>query len=84
VGPAADWGEHQRAYQVFNDRVRHVEYLIGYEDNAFTLTGDVEQDLLVSPPYIPYARKLWADSWHRLALIGPSCIGWSHRVSWSK
>ena len=35
-----------RAYQVLSERVDHVEYLIGYEGNAFAFTGDVEQDLL--------------------------------------
>ena len=35
-----------RAYQVINSRVDHVEYLIGYEGNAFAFTGNVEDDLL--------------------------------------
>jgi wyosine [tRNA(Phe)-imidazoG37] synthetase (radical SAM superfamily) len=35
-----------RAYQVLSESVDHVEYLIGYEGNAFAFTGDVEQDLL--------------------------------------
>jgi len=35
-----------RAYQILSERVRHVEYLIGYEGNAFAFTGDVEEDLL--------------------------------------
>jgi len=35
-----------RAYQVLNERVAHVEYLIGYEGNAFAFTGNVEEDLL--------------------------------------
>jgi hypothetical protein len=35
-----------RAYQIFSDRVGHVEYLIGYEGNAFTCIGNVAQDLL--------------------------------------
>jgi wyosine [tRNA(Phe)-imidazoG37] synthetase (radical SAM superfamily) len=29
-----------------SDKVRRVEYLIGYEGNAFAFTGNVEQDLL--------------------------------------
>ena len=50
--PAASWvqapGEEaiNRAYQVLSERVEHVEYLIGYEGNAFAFTGDVEEDLL--------------------------------------
>ena len=35
-----------RAYQILGDRVDHVEYLIGYEGNAFAFTGNVEDDLL--------------------------------------
>lgn len=35
-----------RAYQVFSKSVDQVEYLIGYEGNAFAFTGDVEEDLL--------------------------------------
>ncbi|GAJ08140.1 unnamed protein product, partial [marine sediment metagenome] len=34
------------AYQIFSKRLGSVEYLIGYEGNAFTLTGKVEDDLL--------------------------------------
>ncbi len=35
-----------RAWQVLRERVDRVEYLIGYEGDAFALTGDVEDDLL--------------------------------------
>jgi wyosine [tRNA(Phe)-imidazoG37] synthetase (radical SAM superfamily) len=35
-----------RAYQIISEKVDHAEYLIGYEGNAFALTGDVEEDLL--------------------------------------
>lgn len=35
-----------RAFQALSDRLDHVEYLIGYEGNAFASTGDVEDDLL--------------------------------------
>jgi wyosine [tRNA(Phe)-imidazoG37] synthetase (radical SAM superfamily) len=35
-----------RAYQIFSERLNHVEYLIGYEGNAFAFTGNVEEDLL--------------------------------------
>jgi wyosine [tRNA(Phe)-imidazoG37] synthetase (radical SAM superfamily) len=50
--PAEKWvqapGEEviTRAYQLFGERVDRVEYLIGYEGNAFAFTGDVEADLL--------------------------------------
>jgi len=50
--PAEEWVRApneetvNRAYQILDQRVRHVEYLIGYEGNAFAFTGDVEEDLL--------------------------------------
>jgi len=34
------------AYQTFRERLDRVEYLIGYEGNAFACTGDVQEDLL--------------------------------------
>jgi len=50
--PAEAWVEPadeeavNRAYQIFDRGLRHVEYLIGYEGNAFAFTGNVEDDLL--------------------------------------
>ncbi len=35
-----------RAYQLFSDKLPDVEYLVGYEGNAFAFTGNVEEDLL--------------------------------------
>jgi len=35
-----------RAYQIFGQKLTNVEYLIGYEGNAFVSTGEVEDDLL--------------------------------------
>lgn len=35
-----------RAFQIFGERLAHVEYLIGYEGNAFAATGNVAEDLL--------------------------------------
>lgn len=35
-----------RAYQIFSDGVKRVEYLIGYEGNTFIFTGNVAEDLL--------------------------------------
>ncbi len=35
-----------RAYHMFKTGVKDVEYLIGYEGNAFAFTGNVEQDIL--------------------------------------
>jgi wyosine [tRNA(Phe)-imidazoG37] synthetase (radical SAM superfamily) len=50
--PAEKWvrpvTEHviNRAYQIFCKKAIDVEYLIGYEGNAFAWTGNVEEDLL--------------------------------------
>jgi wyosine [tRNA(Phe)-imidazoG37] synthetase (radical SAM superfamily) len=50
--PAEKWvrppGEEviNRAYQILSHSLSQVEYLIGYEGNAFAFTGDVEEDLL--------------------------------------
>jgi wyosine [tRNA(Phe)-imidazoG37] synthetase (radical SAM superfamily) len=50
--PAEKWvhapGEEaiNRAYQILSSKVQRVEYLIGYEGNAFAFTGNVEEDLL--------------------------------------
>ena len=50
--PAEQWvrppSEHSlnHAYQVFAGRVATVEYLIGYEGDAFASTGNAEEDLL--------------------------------------
>jgi wyosine [tRNA(Phe)-imidazoG37] synthetase (radical SAM superfamily) len=34
------------AYQIFSQRLSRVEYLIGYEGNAFAFSGNIEDDLL--------------------------------------
>ena len=34
------------AYQIFREQGIDVEYLIGYEGNAFAFTGNVEEDIL--------------------------------------
>jgi wyosine [tRNA(Phe)-imidazoG37] synthetase (radical SAM superfamily) len=50
--PAEEWvqppGEEviNRAYQIFSEQVGRVEYLVGYEGNAFAFTGNVEEDML--------------------------------------
>ena len=50
--PAAKWVRPpaknvlNEAFQVLNQKSFQVEYLIGYEGNAFAFTGDVENDLL--------------------------------------
>jgi len=50
--PAEKWVEPtveenlNKAYQIFKERNIPVEYLVGYEGNAFAFTGNVEEDLL--------------------------------------
>ena len=50
--PAEEWVRPpdeeaiNRAYQTLSKQVDQVEYLIGYEGNAFAFTGSVEEDLL--------------------------------------
>ena len=43
---AAEESVINQAYQVFSERLERVEYLIGFEGDAFAYTGDVEKDLL--------------------------------------
>jgi len=50
--PAEEWVKPaseamiNKAYQIFREKNISVEYLIGYEGNAFAFTGDAEEDLL--------------------------------------
>lgn len=50
--PAEKWANPasekivNKAYQIFSENLSKVEYLIGYEGNAFAFTGNVEDDLL--------------------------------------
>ncbi len=61
--PAEKWvksaDEHavNRAYQVFKEKSIDVEYLIGYEGNAFAFTGNVEEDLLSITSVHPMRRE---------------------------
>ena len=34
------------AYQIFQSKIKNVEYLIGYEGNEFDITGDLKEDIL--------------------------------------
>jgi wyosine [tRNA(Phe)-imidazoG37] synthetase (radical SAM superfamily) len=43
---APDEATLNQAYQVLSEEVEHVEYLVGYEGDAFAFTGNVEEDLL--------------------------------------
>ena len=50
--PAEKWVQYPpeerivQAYQIFREKINCVEYLIGYEGNAFAFTGNAEDDLL--------------------------------------
>jgi wyosine [tRNA(Phe)-imidazoG37] synthetase (radical SAM superfamily) len=50
--PAENWAgppapeDINAAFQVFHEKLDQVEYLIGYEGDAFAFTGNVEEDLL--------------------------------------
>ncbi len=46
-----------RAYQLFSKKLDHVEYLIGYEGDAFASTGQVEEDLLSITAVHPMRKK---------------------------
>ncbi|MGC8787253.1 MAG: radical SAM protein [Anaerolineae bacterium] len=50
-----------RAYQILSERVDQVEYLIGYEGNAFAFTGDVEEDLLSITAVHPMRQDAVSD-----------------------
>lgn len=46
-----------RAYQILSTKVDHVEYLIGYEGDAFAFTGNTEEDLLNITAVHPMRRE---------------------------
>jgi len=68
------------AFQVFREKLGQVEYLIGYEGNAFAFTGNVEEDLLNITAVHPmresavheYLKKAGADgsTAHKLVAQG--------------
>jgi len=49
------------AFQLFEGKVDQVEYLIGYEGNAFAYTGRVEEDLLSITAVHPMRRSAVSD-----------------------
>ncbi len=54
---APDEGAVNRAYRIFAEKVKHVEYLIGYEGDAFAFTGDIKKDLLSITAVHPMRRE---------------------------
>jgi wyosine [tRNA(Phe)-imidazoG37] synthetase (radical SAM superfamily) len=75
--PAEKWvrapGEQtlSRAYQILSERVERVEYLVGYEGNAFASTGDVEGDLLAITAVHPMRQDAVGD------YLAGAGAGWS-------
>jgi wyosine [tRNA(Phe)-imidazoG37] synthetase (radical SAM superfamily) len=49
------------AYHLLSEKVDRVEYLIGYEGNAFASTGDAEQDLLSITAVHPMRQDAVSD-----------------------
>lgn len=61
--PALEWvrppdeSRLNGAFQIFAEKLPHVEYLIGYEGDAFAFTGDVEKDILGITAVHPMKQK---------------------------
>jgi wyosine [tRNA(Phe)-imidazoG37] synthetase (radical SAM superfamily) len=49
------------AYQIFKSRGINTEYLIGYEGNKFSSTGDLEKDLLNITAVHPLKKEAAAE-----------------------
>jgi wyosine [tRNA(Phe)-imidazoG37] synthetase (radical SAM superfamily) len=62
-----------RAFQIYSDKLPKVEYLIGYEGNAFAYTGNAEKDLLsitaVHPMRKSAVEKLLSKAGEPWALV---------------
>jgi wyosine [tRNA(Phe)-imidazoG37] synthetase (radical SAM superfamily) len=50
-----------RSYNLFKEKIKQVECLIGYEGNAFAFTGDVEEDLLSITSVHPMREEALRD-----------------------
>jgi wyosine [tRNA(Phe)-imidazoG37] synthetase (radical SAM superfamily) len=50
-----------RSYNLFKEKIEWVEYLIGYEGNAFAFTGNVEEDLLSITSVHPMREEALKD-----------------------
>ncbi len=61
--PAEEWAKPTREktinywFQTFSKKLRDVEYLIGYEGNEFSFSGDIQQDLLSITSVHPMKRE---------------------------
>ena len=56
------------AYQIFSERLGTVEYLIGYEGNAFTSTGNARDDLLSITSVHPMREEAMAEFLKRASI----------------
>jgi wyosine [tRNA(Phe)-imidazoG37] synthetase (radical SAM superfamily) len=65
IDPAADQSLNA-AYQTFNKKLRRVEYLTGYEGNAFASTGNAVDDLLSITAVHPMRDEAVAELLNRL------------------
>jgi wyosine [tRNA(Phe)-imidazoG37] synthetase (radical SAM superfamily) len=68
---APDEGIINRAYQLLQSRLQNVEYLIGYEGNAFASTGNAEHDLLSITAVHPLREEAVK------VLLSKSKVGWN-------
>ncbi len=65
--PAEKWAQPpteeiiNRAYHILRERNDHVEYLFGYEGNAFAFTGNVKEDLLSISAMHPLREEAVSD-----------------------
>ena len=64
-----------RAYQILSEQVQRVEYLIGYEGNAFAFTGHVEEDLLSITAVHPMREDAVQDFLARAGADGSTVRG---------
>ncbi|MGB5749395.1 MAG: radical SAM protein [Desulfobacterales bacterium] len=75
--PAETWvrpplpGDINIAFQLFQEKFAQVEYLIGYEGDAFAYTGNVEDDLLSITSVHPMRRSAVSD------FLKKAAVDWS-------
>jgi wyosine [tRNA(Phe)-imidazoG37] synthetase (radical SAM superfamily) len=75
--PAEQWAQApdervlNRAYRILGETMGQVEYLIGYEGNAFAFTGEVKEDLLSITAVHPMREDAVRD------YLGRAGAGWS-------
>ena len=67
---APDEAAINRSYQLFSQHLDHVEYLIGYEGDAFACTGNVAEDILS----IAAVHPMREDALRKM--LGRSHAGW--------